>query len=99
MLNEPSNPDWGGVEQALEDNAGRVGEALQAKLEQIIASWRQAFALAPPGRYIIDLSAPPDLERQRRLADEAEVPSADSRECAAAIRLLNELEAGGLSSN
>ena len=37
--------DWGGVEQALEDNAGRVGEALQAKLEQIIAIWRQAFAL------------------------------------------------------
>ena len=84
--------DWSGVEQAVEDNAGRVGEALQARMEQIIASWRQTFALAPPGQYVINLDAPPDLQRQRRLADQADVAERGLEECAFVLRLLNELE-------
>lgn len=84
--------DWRRVEQALEDNTGRVGEALQARMEQIIATWRQTFALAPPGQYVINLDTPPDLQRQRRLADQADAGQRGLEECAIALRLLNELE-------
>ena len=83
------------IGQSLRDNAARVGDRdLRAGLDRVAQTWDQAFATAPPSIAFIDLEAPVDSERQRRLAAVAEVARRGLDECAAVLARINALEAG-----
>jgi hypothetical protein len=81
-----------GIEVVLRDNAGRLGDSeLRASIERIAGFWDKAFLLAPFVYNDEDRCTP---TARRQLADQVEVAHEAQDECAAALRRLNELEAG-----
>jgi hypothetical protein len=87
--------EWKGVERALQDNAGRVGDEMRPLIEAIITTWRQAFGYAPPGHVVIDLNnIDNDPERAARFDRQVAAAERGLEQCEAALRRLNELESG-----
>jgi hypothetical protein len=80
-------------EQPLSDVIGRLGDdELRVACARVLDEYRMAWASAPPARYLVNLDAPPDSDRQKQYDRQVEHARAGLVAIDDAIKRADDLE-------